>query len=57
MYKTSKGGIFKGWRTAGMIALMSFALSSAQGVVSKAQGRAELPWMNTNLDPAQRATY
>ena len=34
---------------------MSFGLSSAQGVVSKAQGRAELPWMNTNLDPAQRA--
>ena len=44
-----------GIRTVTMVALVWFGLSSAQGVVSRAQEVPVLPWMNTSLSPEQRA--
>ena len=42
-------------RTVSFVALVSFGLSYARGVLSSAQTGSNLPWMNTSLSPEQRA--
>src|SRR4051794_15834820 len=42
-------------RTATIVAVVSIGLGSSQQVVTRAQGAAPLPWMNTSLPPEQRA--